>query len=392
MASAFGFALAECGARVLLPAPQTVQISSVEHAERRASEGSAARVARVPSHPEEAAGSLYVDTPTGRRLRAHTHVTIENHALSHRRIEIETNSLGYRNRELGAKRGTRILFLGDSITFGDSLDEDQTFVRIVEARARASGRDWETVNAGVGAIGLDHEIAILLETGLSTEPDVVVLDFYLNDFQPSPGIRVVELSPPFDRSVLLRHLADACAAGVGALRVWLGDTEGEWVDLAAWDEALAAAWPPESGREDVAFLSLARSNIHDWGGAFSPLIWDHLRPRLRELVALSQEHDFRLAVVMFPVIAQVEARGVFDAPQQQLARELAALGVPSLDLLPMLRAARAAGGGPLFLDHCHPTARGNALIARAIDDFLVERVVPGGRTAWQTPPGDLASP
>ncbi len=391
-ASALGLTIAEVGARFLLPAPQVVRISRVEHEQRRTAEGERALVAHVPSHPEEAVGSLYVETPTGRRLRAHTHVTIEDHALSHRRIEIETNSLGYRNREIGPKRGVRILFLGDSITFGDSLDEDQTFVRIVEARAIAAGREWETVNAGVGAIGLDHETAILLETGLSIEPDVVVLNFYLNDFQPSPGVQIVELAPPFDRSILLRHLADAYASGVGALRMWLGDAEGEWVDLAAWDESLAAAWPPESGLEDAAFLRLARTNIHDWGGAFSPMIWDHLRPRFRELVALSHEHDFRLAVVMFPVREQVEALGVFDAPQRQLTKELAALGVPSLDLLPMLRAAKRAGGGPLFYDHCHPTPRGNSLIAWAIDDFLVEQVVPGSRTAWQVEPIGPARP
>jgi hypothetical protein len=56
----------------------------------------------------------------------------------------------------------------------------------------------------------------------------------------------------------------------------------------------------------------------------------------------------------------------------------------------VLRAARVGGGPPLFYDHCHPTPRGNVLIARAIDDFLVESVVPTARTARSDSPNEPA--
>src|SRR4030095_3070249 len=111
----------------------------------------------VPRHPEQA--TLYVETPTGRRLRADTHLRIENHDLSKRTIDIVTNSIGYRNREIGPKTGTRILFLGDSITFADYQPEDETFVRQIEMLARQQGENWETINAGVGAVSLATELA-----------------------------------------------------------------------------------------------------------------------------------------------------------------------------------------------------------------------------------------
>jgi hypothetical protein len=113
---------------------------------------------------------------------------IENHSLSKRRIEIRTNSLGYRNPEIGEKRGLRVLFLGDSVAFGDFLPEEETFVRLVESKARAEGENWEVINAAVGAVSLENELAILKETGIGLEPDVVVLGFYLNDFLESPGV------------------------------------------------------------------------------------------------------------------------------------------------------------------------------------------------------------
>lgn len=375
LASAISLALVEVGARWLLPPPQVVRVADADHAARRAAESARALEASVPHHPEEAGGRLYVDTPTGRRLRANARIVIERHALSRRRIVIETNSLGYRNRELGPKAGRRLLFLGDSITFGDYVDDRETFVRRIEAHARADGRDWETVNAGVGGIGIDHEIAILLETGIGIDPDVVVLDFYLNDFQASPGIRVIELPRPLDRSVALYSAAHAIASGWAALRIRLGGPAEDGIDWPAWAQALESSWPPPRDPEEATFRRLALSTVYDWGGAFSPRMPARVAPRLRELAGLAEQHGFRLVVVAFPVREQVEARGVYDAPQRWLAHELEALGVPVLDLLPVLRAAHRDRGAPLFYDHCHPTPRGNAIVAEAVYDFLVEETV-----------------
>jgi lysophospholipase L1-like esterase len=62
---------------------------------------------------------------------------------------------------------------------------------------------------------------------------------------------------------------------------------------------------------------------------------------------------------------------VADEPQRRLAAIAAGLDVPYLDLLPVLRAAhRAQGAPPLYFDHCHPTAAGNAIVAREILAFL----------------------
>lgn len=371
-ASLVGFAVAEFGARWWLPAPQIVRVARVDHASRREAEGANGVVARVPRHPEQAAGRLYVPTLTGRRLRANARVTIDAHSLSGRRIEIRTNSLGYRNRELGRKAGPRILFLGDSITFGDYVHEGETFVRRIEARARRDGHAWETINAGVGGASLDNEMAILLETGLATDPDLVVLDFYLNDFQASPGVSVVELPWPLDQSAFLHHAAHALAATWATLRIRLGGPYVEGIDFDAWTVALEEQWEA-SGPGADALRRSAVETIYDWGGAFSPLAWQRLRPRLRELAALADEHGFRLVVVAFPVRDQVEAKGLHDAPQRELGRELRALGVPYLDLLPAMRAAHRSDPRPIYYDHCHPTPLGNDIVADAIYAFLVEQ-------------------
>jgi hypothetical protein len=96
--------------------------------------------------------NLTIFTPAGTRLRANMRVKILNERLTKRDIDIETNSLGYRNRELQEKTLTRVLFLGDSITFEDYAQEAETWVRQVETRSWGTPLPLETINASKGAL------------------------------------------------------------------------------------------------------------------------------------------------------------------------------------------------------------------------------------------------
>ena len=71
----------------------------------------------------------------------------------------------------------------------------------------------------------------------------------------------------------------------------------------------------------------------------------------------------------------MEADFLDDWPQARLREIAGEIGAPVLDLLPMLRQARARVPEPLFFDICHPTTLGNAFIAGAIVEFLETTVL-----------------
>ena len=320
-------------------------------------------------HPEQ--GGLYVETPTGRRLRPNTTARIERHLLSRKPIEIRTNSLGYRNREIGPKIGTRILFLGDSITFADYLEEGESFVRLVEILGRGRGRDWETINAGVGGVSLATELAILVETGLSVEPDVVVLGWYLNDFLDSPGVDVRSL-PALARRSRLAYLIAAVArvdrgtpVSASAVARWHG----------AWREReMERLMGGDPARRE--FFRLVDRHFEDWGGAWSSAAWNETIVLLEEFAALAREHGFAPAIVAFPVAPQVAAPFDTGQPQARLAQTAESVGVPFLDLLPTLREASKLSTVPLFYDQCHHTPRASRIVAEHVEAWLAESVVP----------------
>jgi len=370
-----GLVAGEILARIFLPLPQTV-IAPKENAASPL--GSKFEVHSIPSHPDQ--GFIYVETPTGRRLRPNVDVTIEHHVVSGQTVEIRTNRLGFRNAEFGEKKGLRILFLGDSIIFGDYLPEDQTIVRQVDALSKADGRNWELINAGVGAICLKDEVAILVETGLSIDPDVVVVGFYLNDFLPSPGVFRSRIPEPISYSRLASFLWVTVPNMLS-----LPDPEQFRGQSSSLDHSRLERWKDEFRRthklgygdplkKPAAMNSMILKKFWDWGGSWSPYAWHAMTPLFQQLRDLADAHHFKLLIIAFPVSYQVRADFVDDDPQQQLNRVAEKMGVPVLDLLPTLREAHQSGQPEMFYDQCHHTPLGVKIISPAIYRFLQEQI------------------
>jgi lysophospholipase L1-like esterase len=98
---------------------------------------------------------------------------------------VRTNSLGLRERELPLDKPpgvVRVLFLGDSVTFGSGVPNDAPFPRVVEAAlVDLPGPRVETVNAAVVGYNTTQELARLEAVGPAYRPDVVVVTFVVND-------------------------------------------------------------------------------------------------------------------------------------------------------------------------------------------------------------------
>ena len=96
------------------------------------------------------------------------------------------NSLGWRgSREYREAKQTdyRVLFLGDSFTYGTGVNDDQTFAARVEKDLRAGQVAVEVMNAGAPGKGTDYELKCFQTVGRKFHPDLTVLGFFCNDFQ-----------------------------------------------------------------------------------------------------------------------------------------------------------------------------------------------------------------
>ena len=101
------------------------------------------------------------------------------------RFRYSNNSLGWRGRrEYRESKPTdyRVLFLGDSFTYGFGVNDDQTFAVLVEKDLRAGHLSLEVMNAGCPGKGTDYALKLFQTVGHKFHPDLTVLGFFGNDF------------------------------------------------------------------------------------------------------------------------------------------------------------------------------------------------------------------
>lgn len=100
--------------------------------------------------------------------------------------EIKINSLGFRDDEIAVEKPEntkRILFLGDSFTFGMGVSHENIYTEILQKLLNESGNgvNFEVLNMGHIGFSIDNEYLLLKEKGLNLNPDVVILEFFVGN-------------------------------------------------------------------------------------------------------------------------------------------------------------------------------------------------------------------
>lgn len=101
---------------------------------------------------------------------------------------VHTNELGLRGRPVAVPKPpgvVRILFVGDSMTAGFEVDDDDTFAAVCGRLLGGTPR-VEAVNAGVRGYNLDNVLGFVQDAGVNLQPDVVVYTFTDNDLTALP--------------------------------------------------------------------------------------------------------------------------------------------------------------------------------------------------------------
>lgn len=257
--------------------------------------------------------------------------------------DVAINSLGLRGREITADKPegvTRIMMLGDSIVFGWGVAQDKTMPVALEQDLKDGGfGPAEVINTGVGNYNTAMEVASFLTSGAALHPDVVVLNYFINDAEPTPTYAPV---PWYAR----HFYAYAVSGGAWDIfkRTLLGGP--------AWQEYYAA---------------LYRDGQPGWRAA---------QDNIRRLAAYCRGHGIRLILTNIPELRELKAYPFADvnAKLEGLAK---AEGIEYVDFLPAV-----AGEPPASLwvtaPDPHPNAKAHALMARRLADyFLVNRTPPG---------------
>lgn len=104
----------------------------------------------------------------------------------------------------------RILLLGDSQTFGQGVEFEQTFGQLIETElnARSKGPVVEVINSGVDGYNTAQEAAFLAARGVEYEPDCVLILFIGNDLELPDFIDKYQSPLALDQFYLLSSISN----------------------------------------------------------------------------------------------------------------------------------------------------------------------------------------
>ncbi len=329
------------------------------------------------------------------------------------RFRLRTNSLGFRgpqpsppSRDPG--RPWRVAVVGDSFTSQIQIPEETTLVGRLRNRT-VEGRALETWNFGIDGSHPARELLVLEEFVFPLEPDLVVLQLYLqNDIHEGhPGLTRApsawfELDAAgklvFHRPPLRARLASWLDANSRLYMLQKHVTEilkkgrQPAVDLGSRASAGEAATRPRSAwARPGAPRSLPVDDLHR---AYLPLdpVWTEalrlFRALVAEFVSRCRARGIQVVLVRFPLVYEVipEFRDFLRAthsqipadqwdfawPGREFARLAGELGVPAVETAPLLEAL-SAQEVPFFGDPAvappegHLTARASEVVLPALE-------------------------
>jgi len=306
------------------------------------------------------------------------------------RTQMRINTLGFRNAELSPKPAgiSRVLVVGDSFVSALNVESGETFVSIAgrALEQRLGARRVELVNAGTPNYGTWHELRILRRYAGSLAIDVAVLCVFVgNDLEDN--LR------PLGATVRDGYLVER-QPGSGLLprpvRVWLQRHSMAYVFL--WnaydrvrDRILGRTSSP-LGRFGPLLTTSGDAQAQDayrQSGELLREARDFLAGFHIPLVLMIIPHELQVYPKKFASLAAAipgrDGDSGFDLtlPNRRWVALAESLGLPTVDLLPVLRTRNA--GPPLYMSlDGHLTVEGNKVTGEALASALIPLLAENG--------------
>ena len=268
------------------------------------------------------------------------------------KIVYHYNSAGFRDDEhaLAKPSGvTRIVVVGDSVTEGSGVEQDVVFAKQLQT---LFGPKYEVINLGMSGLNTPQEIHLLEVEGLKYGPEVVVVNFVLNDCDFFSNLQAAEryekekdtkiglmgnvaIDPRVKRFLKSSALIHMVKGRVEYLMGLLTGKEEKNYYSALWDK------PECHKRVTDGFDTLQK---------------------------LQQQRQFDVHLLIWPLLLGYD-RYEFNHVHKWVAQVAQQRGFQILDLLPVYSTRRYRDLQVTAEDNVHPNGEGHRLSAQAYFDW-----------------------
>ena len=266
-------------------------------------------------------------------------------------IEIKINAFGFRDKNYSLNKGDkkRVIFVGDSLTYGWFINLDETYHKQLEELLHSQNYEVDVMGMGIVGYNTVQEYHLIKEKVLKFNPDIIVLQICANDFQRTLGIKK--------------------------------ETKGEHYILIPYRDV---AIPYVLARSPITHFLMRRSHLYKfinlklellikkWNKNYTPndyfLMGEEKSFRyLKKIKNFLDEQGIKFCAVIFP---SKKTRETYRhaSLHKRIGSVLTNLQVPYIDLYRKFNITRPAD---IWVDKSHPNGKGNLIAAKALLDFLL---------------------
>ena len=288
-------------------------------------------------------------------------------------VAVHINEKGYRGPVVPYERTAgkkRVLFLGDSVTFGYRIARwEDTFPFLADSLAGArDSLEIETVNLAVEGYSQWQEAIVLETEGARYRPDLVVLGFVLNDV--TEMFHLVKFGGA-EEGFQMRHAASTWLGRVLSKSAIVYEVQNVTREIKAkrrlGEDLRLGAIKQQSLEVETLMRRPDQANVKT--------AWDFALADLQKIADQCRALNIPFVVVAFPFEVQLHDAMNLGTPQRVLFNYTQARNIEMVDLLPPLSAA-ACGNDTLslFLDEDHFSLEGHRMVADLLSETIAGKL------------------
>ena len=250
-------------------------------------------------------------------------------------VMVDINTDGLRDREYPVKNGDnyRIIVLGDSLTFGWGVAEQDTFSNLLEENLNKS-YPTEIINFGTGNYNTEQEVNLFKEKGLKYKPDKVVLFYFINDAEATP-----------EKS-----------------KLW----------FLGYSEFISFYWSRVNSLMDKYLSSQSFEEYYSTLYREDQEGWKNTTSAILELKQLCEKENVQLQVVLLPELHDTKNQ-IFREVYDGMANFLGGNNIEYVNLARLFKEQNNEMDLWVSYDDAHPNAIAHKKIAESITEFISER-------------------
>ena len=286
------------------------------------------------------------------------------------------NADGLRDKEYSLDKPEnffRVAVIGDSITFGHGVSQDQTYAKYLERLLNKYNRantTYEIINFGVTGYNSSQIVEQVKTKVLKYQPDLILYGYCLNDPQEY-SLEMVNLLKMKDISQETMSALSSRSRLFMLVKYMLGRDGGM---RKAIEKSLSKNFQRVDATEDPQWDALDSGNFVEY---FQSLYqqnkyWGRTLKDMDRLQTITTKAEIPVVLVIFPLLRDLESYQLGNI-HSQVAAMGQKRGMYTFDLLNAYSAYEKKGKWKLGVDSLHPTAYGHQYTAVAIINYLQKK-------------------